>query len=81
MRMTPRLAKEYRIFPKGEGFDQTFSKVCAVEAAEASSPSAEGEIPSSAFLFVNFFFAPFSCKEKVEYRLLFFDELLFYQIS
>jgi len=36
-----------------------------VEAAEASSPSAEGEIPLAAFLFVNFFFAPPISKEKV----------------
>ena len=42
-----------------------FSKACAVEAAEASSRSAERETPLSAFLFANFFFAPSSCKEKV----------------
>ena len=36
-----------------------------MEAAEASSPSAEGEILLSAFLFVNFFFAPPISKEKV----------------
>jgi len=41
-----------------------FSKACAVEAAEASSPSAEGETFPSAFLFDSFFFAPPSCKEK-----------------
>ena len=36
-----------------------------MEAAEASSRSAERETPLSAFLFANFFFAPSSCKEKV----------------
>ena len=36
-----------------------------MEAAEASSSSAEDEIPHMAFLFVNFFFAPTSRKEKV----------------
>jgi len=34
-----------------EGFGQAFSKACAVEAAEASSRSAEREISESAFLF------------------------------
>jgi hypothetical protein len=34
-----------------ESFGQAFSKACAVEAAEASSPSAEGEIPYTAFSF------------------------------
>ena len=48
-----------------ESFDQTFSKVCAVEGAEPSSPSADGEISLSASLFDNFFSAPSSCREKV----------------
>jgi hypothetical protein len=43
-----------------KSFGQAFSKACAVEAAEASSPSAEGEISFSAFLLVNFFFSPLS---------------------
>ena len=46
------------------GFDQAFSKACAVEAAEASSPSAEGETTKTAFLFDSFFFAPRVAKEK-----------------
>ena len=29
---------------RSKSFGQAFSKACAVEAAEASSPSAEGEI-------------------------------------
>ena len=49
----------------GESFGQAFLKACAVEAAKASSPSAEGEKLMSAFLFENFFFAPSVCKEKV----------------
>ena len=62
---TPRIAEqEFRTLKWGN-FDQTFLKVCAVEAAEASSPSADGEIFYTAFLFVNFFFAPPVCKEKV----------------
>ncbi|MBE6628181.1 MAG: hypothetical protein E7629_04570 [Ruminococcaceae bacterium] len=40
-----------------KGFDQTFSKVCAVEAAEASSPVATGEIPRTAFSLLTFFCA------------------------
>ena len=36
-----------------------------MEAAEASSRSAEREITFAAFLFANFFFAPSSRKEKV----------------
>ena len=35
-----------------------------MEGAEPSSPSAEGEIPRSAFLFASFFFAPTVAKEK-----------------
>jgi hypothetical protein len=47
-----------------ERFGQAFSKACAVEAAEASSPSADGEISSSAFSFYSFSFAPAICKRK-----------------
>ena len=47
-----------------ESFGQAFSKACAVEAAEASSRSAEREILFSAFLFANFFFAPQVSKKK-----------------
>ena len=46
-----------------------------MEAAEASSPSAEGEIPLVAFLFDSFFFAPTSCKEKAANKFMHFDEL------
>jgi len=51
-----------------ESFDQTFSKVCEVEGAEPSSPSAEGETLSfRRFSFCQAFsFAPFSSKEKAE---------------
>ncbi len=42
-----------------------FQKVAPVEGAKPSSPSADGEIPLSAFLFANFFFAPLVAKEKV----------------
>ena len=48
-----------------EGFGQAFSKACAVEAAEASSPSADGEISSPAFSFYSFSFVPAICKRKV----------------
>jgi hypothetical protein len=41
-----------------------FSKGGAVEAAEASSRSAEREITFAAFLFANFFFAPLVSKKK-----------------
>jgi len=53
---------EFRQFAKS--FGQAFSKACAVEVAQTSSPSAEGEISTLAFLFVSFFFAPLFCKEK-----------------
>ena len=39
--------------------------------AECPSPSAEGETPFSAFLFVSFFFAPFAAKEKAANDLCF----------
>jgi len=45
-----------------------------VEAAEASSPFAEGETLFSAFLFDNFFFAPSACKEKVAKGVVLFYE-------
>ena len=47
-----------------KSFGQAFLKACAVEAAEASSRSAEREILFSAFLFANFFFAPQVSKKK-----------------
>ena len=52
-----------------------FSKACTVEAAEASSPSAEGETFPPAFLFDSFFFAPPSCKEKAAKEFVQFDTL------
>ncbi len=60
-----------------KSFRPPFSKGGAVEAAEASSPSAEGEIPLAAFLFVSFFFAPPSCKEKAANNFVLFNERLF----
>ena len=47
-----------------KSFRPPFSKGGAVEAAEASSPSADGETPLSAFSFVSFSFAPAVSKEK-----------------
>jgi hypothetical protein len=46
-----------------------------VEAAEASSPSAEGEIPDTAFSFASFSLAPTSCKRKATKEFVLFDEL------
>jgi len=60
-----------------KSFGQAFSKACAVEAAEASSPSAEGEIPFTAFSFASFSLAPTSCKRKAPKALVLSDELLF----
>ena len=53
---------EFRQFD--ESFRPPFSKGGAVEAAEASSRSAEREITFAAFLFANFFFAPLVSKKK-----------------
>ena len=62
----PQTVDKTKVFRQiDESFGQAFSKACAVEAAEASSRSAERDTPLSAFLFANFFFAPSSCKEKV----------------
>jgi len=49
-----------------KSFDQTFSKVCAVEGAQPSSLSAESETPLiSAFLFAKLFLLrPFRQKKK-----------------
>ena len=47
-----------------KSFGQAFSKACAVEAAEASSPPVGGEISFTAFSFDNFSFAPTVSKEK-----------------
>jgi len=50
---------------RGESFRPPFSKGGAVEGAEPSSPSAEGEILLSAFFFLRAFsFAPIWSKEK-----------------
>ena len=59
-----------------KSFDQAFSKACEVKGAEPLSRSAERETLLSAFLFVNFFFAPFSRKEKVANDFVLFNELL-----
>ena len=55
-----------------KSFGQAFSKACAVEGAEPSSPSAEGEIPYTAFSFGNFSFAPMVSKEKVAMSFMVF---------
>ncbi|MBO5294116.1 MAG: hypothetical protein J6B71_02565, partial [Clostridia bacterium] len=49
-----------------ESFGQAFSKACAVEAAQASSPSAEGEKTcfSAFFFLLSFFFCAFFVKRK-----------------
>ena len=60
-----------------KSFDQTFSKVCAVEAAEASSPSAEGEIPLSALLFCELFSCAYIAKRKAANNFVLFNERLF----
>ena len=58
--------------PVNESFRPPFSKGGAVEGAEPSSPPAGGEIPQTAFLFVSFFSAPFSCREKAAKNLSIF---------
>ena len=61
----------------GESFDQTFSKVCAVEAAKASSRSAEREIlPIGVFFLRTFSFAPTRSKEKVAKEFVYSNTLL-----
>ena len=47
-----------------QSFDQTFSKVCEVEGAEPSSPSAEGEISLGISLLQAFLFVPLVSKRK-----------------
>ena len=58
-----------------ESFGQAFSKACAVEAAKASSLSAESEIPLTAFSFASFSLAPPSCKRKAAKEFVFFKNL------
>ena len=61
----PQTVDKTKVFRQmDESFGQAFSKACAVEAAEASSRSAEREITFAAFLFANFFFAPLVSKKK-----------------
>ncbi|MBQ8439229.1 MAG: hypothetical protein IJX19_01075 [Clostridia bacterium] len=48
-----------------------------MEAAEASSPSAEGEIPLSAILFVDLFSCAYIAKRKAANSFVLFNELLF----
>ena len=60
-----------------ESFDQTFPKVCAVEAAEASSPSAEGEISLSALLFCELFSCACIAKRKAANSFVLFNEFCF----
>jgi len=56
--------------PSDESFGQAFSNACAVEAAEASSPSAEGETFLSAFSFASFSLAPSTCKRKADKQIV-----------
>ena len=60
-----------------ESFGRAFSKARAVKGAQPFSLLARGEIPLSAFLFVSFFFAPTSRKEKAAKKFIHFDELFF----
>ena len=60
-----------------ESFGQAFSKACAVEAAEASSLSAESETPLTAFSFASFSLAPPSCKRKAAKEFATSNELSF----
>ena len=53
--------KELRQFD--ESFGQAFSKACAVEGAEPSSPSAEGEIFLYGVFFASFLLRP-RCQKK-----------------
>ena len=64
-----------------KSFDQAFSKACAVEAAKASSSSAENEIPLTVFSFVSFFLAPPFCKRKAAMGVLFFKTVIPYAFS
>ena len=61
-----------------ESFDQTFPKVCAEEAAEASSPSAEGETLPSALLFCELFSCAYIAKRKAANSFVLFNEFCFY---
>ena len=60
-------------------FRPPFSKGGAVEAAEASSPSAEGEIPLLALLFCELFSCAYIAKRKAANHFLRFHEPLFLQ--
>ncbi|MBO5294360.1 MAG: hypothetical protein J6B71_03850 [Clostridia bacterium] len=62
-----------------KSFGQAFSKACAVEAAKASSLSAESEIPLTAFSFDSFSLAPPSCKRKAAKEPAASDELPFWE--
>jgi hypothetical protein len=62
-----------------KSFGRAFSKARAVEGAEPSSPSAEGEISYTAFSFASFSLAPTSCKRKATKAVVLFDKLLFFK--
>ena len=47
-----------------KSFGQAFSKACAVEGEQPSSPSADGEMSHGVSFLIAFFFAPPFCKEK-----------------
>ena len=64
--------KGIRTLKTSKSFRPPFSKGGAVEAAEASSPSAEGETPFTAFSFASFSLAPTFCKRKATMAFLLF---------
>ncbi|MBR7098112.1 MAG: hypothetical protein IKC59_01740, partial [Clostridia bacterium] len=62
-----------------KSFRPPFSKGGAVEAAEASSRSAEREIPLSALSFCELFLCAYMVKEKAANNCVLFNELLLLQ--
>ena len=61
----PQTVDKTKVFRQmDESFGQAFSKACAVEAAEASSRSAEREISLSALLFCELFSCAYIAKRK-----------------
>ena len=64
-----------------KSFRPPFSKGGAVEAAEASSPSAEGEIPLSALLFCELFSCAYIAKRKAANKFVLSKKLLFYNLN
>ena len=61
-----RRTKDVSRHPSVKVLIKLFQKFAQVEAAEASSPSAEGETPLNGVSFlITFFFAPLASKKKV----------------